>query len=177
MNKYFGPYRSPERDDHNYTPVDNDSLTGMLLRTSYRPMYIAQPKDTSDSSPTPFGDSDPISSISDLRLNFDYQSRELLRDMVSEPEVIRGHLHKETMDRITQLSLDLSACSSMCYGQQPSRQKTELEREKWGLERELVDIDLRCWSDVSKIRERLLQTEERYAKTKLNTDLFSSLDA
>ncbi len=114
---------------------------------------------------------DPIERLSGLKFNFTYKTKDLLQKLVQERETIRQHAHGQIVTRLDGLRQEISVLSFMNYGQQPSREQAELEREKSRLEQELCITDLNSWRDTTQIRERLIYADMKHQKTELQIDM------
>ena len=79
------------------------------------------------------------------------------------------------MGRISDLTAKIGAVRNLSYGMPGDRQAMDLEREKWQLEQELVNTDLRSWRDRLTLQERALQSELQYQKSKLRNGLMEDL--
>ena len=150
--------------------IDLDLLSYLIKPASYVPLPNPL-TETREAPPSP----DAIDALSDLRLGFAYENKTLLKRLLDDRESLREREHAEIMYRISNLTGEIGAVGSLTYGAAGNPQRLDLEREKWQLEQELVNVDLRSWRDRLGIQERLLQSERQYQKTKLQTDLLEDL--
>jgi hypothetical protein len=170
------PYRPAPQSG--YVPLnrhdDSEADLGLLRYLVTPPTYVPIPNPITASREVATSP-DAIDALSDLRLGFAYDSKALLQNLLDDRETLRLRERSEIWERITGLSAEIGAAGSLNYGLSGDKHTLDLGREKWQLEQELVNADLRSWRDRLGIQERLLQSENQYQKTKLQTDLLGDL--
>lgn len=174
--EYSPPYKPTPPAGYVRQPRERDEATEFnILHYLAKPDgYIPVPNpltETREIKSSP----DAIDALSDLRLGFAYENKTLLKRLLDDRESLREREKSEIFDRISDLAGELGALDGLSYGGAGNRQRLDLEREKWQLEQELVNADLRSWRDRLAIQERFLQSERQYQKTKLQADLLEDL--
>lgn len=174
--EYSTPDKSKAPAGYVPTARDDDERGGFgLLRYLLKPtgyVPVPNPLTTTHEPQKPV---DPIDSLTNLRLGFDYRSKALFKTLLDDREALRHRERAELMGRISDLTAKIGAVRNLSYGMPGDRQAMDLEREKWQLEQELVNTDLRSWRDRLTLQERALQSELQYQKSKLRNGLMEDL--